>query len=97
MKKRLEKYWTKFLSEARKIKTKLITEIDNQNLSDQIKVFETGSISSINQGVIVGVYPTGEMYRNMTEQDIEEFIEERFIKGRPYEKLLISENTRRSY
>jgi len=79
------------LSEARKIKTKLITEIDNQNLSDQIKVFETGSISSINQGVIVGVYPTGEMYRNMTEQDIEEFIEERFIKGRPYEKLLISE------
>ena len=79
------------LSEARKIKTKLITEIDNQNLSDQIKVFETGSISSINQGVIVGVYPTGEMYRNMTEQDIEEFIEERFIKGRYYEKLLISE------
>jgi len=79
------------LSEARKIKAKLITEIDNQNLSDQIKVFETGSISSINQGVIVGVYPTGEMYRNMTEQDIEEFIEERFIKGRPYKKLLISE------
>ena len=79
------------LSGARKIKTKLITEINKQGLSDQVAVIETGSIGPINKGVVIGIYPTGEMYGNVTEKDISEFIQERFIKGRPYQKLLLPE------
>jgi len=79
------------LSGARKIKTKLITEINKQGLSEQIQVIETGSIGPVNKGVIVGIYPTGEIYGNVTEKDIAEFIQERFVKGRPYKKLLLAE------
>ena len=79
------------LSGARNIKTKLITEINKQGLSDQVSVIETGSIGPINKGVVIGIYPTGEMYGNVTEKDIAEFIQERFIKGRPYKKLLLEE------
>ena len=79
------------LSGARKIKTKLITEINKQGLSEQIQVIETGSIGPVNKGVVVGIYPTGEMYGNVTEEDVVEFVQERFVKGRPYKKLLLIE------
>ena len=68
---------------ARKIKTKLITEIHKHDLSDQVQVIETGSIGPANQGVIIGIYPVGEMYGNITEEEVAEFVQERFIKGRP--------------
>ena len=76
---------------ARKIKSRLIAEIDKHNLSARIQVIETGSIGPVNKGVVLGVCPTGEMYGNVTEEDVSEFIQERFIKGRPYKKLLLSE------
>ena len=79
------------LSGARNIKTRLITEINKQGLSDQVSVIETGSIGPINKGVVIGIYPTGEMYGNVTEKDIAEFVQERFVKGRPYKKLLLEE------
>jgi len=79
------------LSGSRKIKTNLITEINKQELSEQVSVIETGSIGPVNKGVVIGVYPTGEMYGNITLEDIAEFIQERFIKGRPYNKLLLKE------
>src|SRR5665648_3327 len=76
---------------ARNIKTKLITEIHKHDLSDQVQVIETGSIGPANQGVIIGIYPVGEMYGNITEKEVAEFVQERFVKGRPYKKLLLSE------
>ncbi|OFW46178.1 MAG: NADP oxidoreductase [Actinobacteria bacterium RBG_13_35_12] len=76
---------------ARKIKTKLITEMHKHGLSEQVQVIETGSIGPANQGVIIGVYPAGEMYGNITEEEVVEFVQERFVKGRPYKKLLLSE------
>ena len=79
------------LSGARKIKTQLITELNKQSLSEQIQVIETGSLGPVNKGVVVGIYPTGEMYGNITEKDIAEFIQERFVKGRAYKKLLLAE------
>ena len=79
------------LSGARKIKTDLITELNKKGLSEQISVIETGSIGPINQGVVIGIYPTGEMYGNMVEEEIADFIQERFVKGRLYKKLLLKE------
>lgn len=78
------------LSGARQVKTKLITELNSHGLSEQIKVIETGSIGPTNQGVVLGVFPGGELYANITEDDIEEFIQEKFIKGRTYQKRLMS-------
>ena len=76
---------------ARKIKSKLIAEINKQDLSSQIQVVETGSIGPVNKGVVLGIYPTGEIYANVTEENVAEFIKERFVKGRPYKKLLLAE------
>ncbi len=79
---------------ARKIKSKLIAEINKHNLSAQIQVVETGSIGPVNKGVVLGIYPTGEIYGDVTEENVAEFIQERFIKGSPYKKLLLSEKLR---
>jgi len=79
------------LSGARQVKTKIITELSRQGLSEQVKVIETGSIGPTNQGVVLGVFPGGELYANITEGDIEEFIQEKFVKGRIYQKRLLSE------
>ena len=78
-------------SEAKKIKEKLIHELNKNNLSELVQVIETGSIGPANQGIIIGVYPTGEIYKNITEDIVEEFVAERFIKGRIYKKLLLSD------
>ncbi|KQC09384.1 MAG: hypothetical protein APR54_12875 [Candidatus Cloacimonas sp. SDB] len=79
------------LSGARQVKTKLITELSHQGLSDEVKVIETGSIGPTNKGVIVGVFPGGELYADLSEEDVKDFIQERFVKGRPYQKKLLSE------
>lgn len=79
------------LSGARQVKTKLITELSRQGLSEEVKVIETGSIGPTNQGVVLGVFPGGELYANISEDDVEEFIQERFIKGRTWQKRLLAE------
>jgi len=79
------------LSGARQVKTKLITELNRQGLSEEVKVIETGSIGPTNQGVILGVFPGGELYANISEDDVEEFIQEKFVKGRTYQKRLLAE------
>ena len=79
------------LSGARQVKSKLITELNRQGLSKQVKVIETGNIGPTNQGVILGVFPGGELYANMTEAVIREFIQEKFFKGRPFQKKLLSQ------
>lgn len=76
---------------ARRIKTKLITEISKQGLSDQISVIETGSIGPVDKGVVIALYPTGEIYGQVSEENIPEFVQERLIKGRIYKKLLLEE------
>ena len=79
------------LSGARQVKTKLITELSRQGLSQEVEVIETGSIGTTNQGVVLGVFPGGELYANISEHDVEEFIQERFIKGRTWRKRLLAE------
>ncbi len=79
------------LSGARQVKTRLITELSRQGLSEEVKVIETGSIGPTNQGVVLGVFPGGELYANLTEEDIEEFVREKFLKGRIYKKRLLTE------
>jgi NADH:ubiquinone oxidoreductase subunit F (NADH-binding)/(2Fe-2S) ferredoxin len=76
---------------ARQIKTKLITELSRQGLSDEVRVIETGSIGPTNMGLVLGVFPGGELYANITEDDVEEFVQERFVKGRIYRKKLLTE------
>jgi len=79
------------LSGARQVKTKIITELSRQGLSDEVKVIETGSIGPTNKGVILGVFPGGELYADLSEEDVEDFIQERFVKGRLYQKKLLPE------
>jgi len=79
------------LSGARKIKSRLITEISKQGLEEQVSVIETGSIGPVDKGVVIALYPTGEVYGQVTEENIPEFVQERLIKGRVYKKLLLEE------
>jgi len=79
------------LAGARAVEKTLIEEIAKQGLSDEIAVLETGSIGTINQGVVLVVYPEGVYYAHVTPQDVPELVEEHLLKGRPLKRLILSE------
>jgi NADH-quinone oxidoreductase subunit F len=81
---------------ARSVEKALLEEITKQGLSDEISVLETGSIGIIGQGVILVVYPEGIYYANVTPADIPELVEEHFLKGRPFKRLIITEVPKRA-
>jgi len=79
------------LAGAQAVEKTLIEEIAKQGLSDEIAVLETGSIGTINQGVVLVVYPEGVYYAHVTPQDVPELVEEHLLKGRPLKRLILSE------
>ncbi len=58
------------------------------NLTDEIKVVQTGCFGLCANGPIVIVYPEGTFYSHVKPEDVEEIVQEHFIKGRVVERLL---------
>ncbi len=77
--------------------TKIIDVMEKQlaanNLTDEIKVVQTGCFGLCANGPIVIVYPEGTFYSHVQPEDVEEIVQEHFIKGRVVERLLhVEEN-----
>lgn len=66
---------------AREVKNALSVAIGKANLSDEIKVIETGSFGPIGAGVLVAIQPDGIVYSCMTPQKAHEIVEEHLLKG----------------
>ncbi len=75
-------------SHSHEIKDKLIKVIEEKGLSDEINVVETGCMGPCELGPVMVVYPDGSFYIKLKEEDIEELVEEHFLKGRPVKRLL---------
>ncbi len=64
------------------IKRQLELELERNNLSQEIKLLETGSVGIAGRGVVLIVYPDNVYYYNVRKEDISRLIEEHLLKGR---------------
>ena len=63
-------------------------QLVENNLTDEIKIVQTGCFGLCANGPIVIVYPEGTFYSHVQPEDVEEIVQEHFIKGRVVERLL---------
>lgn len=70
------------------VKNKLIYEIEQKNLKEDVKLIETGCMGPCQYGPVMVVYPDGAFYINLTEDKIERIVNEHFIKGRVVKEFL---------
>ena len=78
-------------SGAGAIKEELLDQLAEEGLTDEIKVIETGCHGFCEKGPIMVVYPEGVFYCELQPEDIEEIVQEHFLKGRTVERLLFTE------
>ena len=74
-----------------KIKTALDEELRKRGLSDEIKIVLTGCNGYCAEGPVMSVYPEEIFYQRLTVEEIPNLVEEHFLKGRPYQKLMFRE------
>ncbi|MHB8127486.1 MAG: 2Fe-2S ferredoxin [Mobilitalea sp.] len=68
---------------------KFLEEIEDNDLSSEVMVTNTGCFGICEKGPIAVVYPEGIWYGNLTEENVEKIIEEHIISGIPVEELMI--------
>ncbi len=80
-------------SGSSEVKKALLTELDKNKLTEEIKVVETGCNGFCAMGPILVVYPEGVIYMNLKADDMAELVQEHLVKGRVVERLLYKEPT----
>jgi NADP-reducing hydrogenase subunit HndC len=70
------------------VKEALETEIQKQDLADEVQVIATGCQGFCERGPIAIVQPDDVFYQSLKEKDIPPMVEEHFLKGRLYKKCL---------
>ncbi|HPY97137.1 MAG TPA: NADH-quinone oxidoreductase subunit NuoF [Candidatus Cloacimonadota bacterium] len=58
------------------------------NLSDEIKILESGPLGPLGSGICLSIFPENTVYYNLKTDDIDLIIKEHLIKGRPIKKLI---------
>ncbi|MFC1887757.1 NADH-ubiquinone oxidoreductase-F iron-sulfur binding region domain-containing protein [Candidatus Cloacimonadota bacterium] len=76
---------------ALKIKAKLEEVLEQQGLKEEINIIETGCMGPCDYGPVMMVYPEGVFYRKLTVDDVEELVEEHFMKGRTVKRLMLQQ------
>ena len=79
------------LKGARTLKDLLLKEIERYQLSDEIRVVETGCLGPCDDGPVLIVYPEGAMYSKLKPTDILKIVEHHLLKGRIVEELVFRE------
>ncbi len=74
-----------------KVKDALQAELRKQGLADEIKIVLTGCNGFCAEGPVMLVYPEEIFYQKLTVEEIPKLVEEHFLKGRPYEKLMFKD------
>ena len=69
------------------IKKELERLLEKENLRDEVKILEAGTIGVIGKGVLVVVYPDNVTYYNVSKHDLNSIILEHIIKGRVVQTL----------
>ncbi|KAF0144141.1 MAG: NADH-quinone oxidoreductase subunit F [Nitrospirae bacterium] len=74
-----------------KVRDALRDEIQKRGLDEEIKIVLTGCNGYCAEGPVLSVYPDEIFYQKLTVEEIPKLVEEHFLKGRPYEKLMFKE------
>lgn len=75
------------LAGARGVEAALRLALDENGLTKEIEVIETGDLGATGQGVVLSVYPDGVVYAGVVLADVAEIVSEHLLKGRPVERL----------
>ncbi len=78
-------------SESPKVSAALSEEIKKRGLEEELKIVLTGCNGYCAEGPVMAVYPDEIFYQKVTVEDVPLLVEEHFIKGRPYQKLMFKE------
>ena len=71
-------------------------ELKKHRLENEIGVVPTGCNGFCAEGPVMAVYPEEVLYQNIAVETIPELVEEHFLKGRLYRKLLYKEPVKKS-
>ena len=73
------------------IQQKFTECIAKNDLSEEVKVVQTGCFGLCALGPVVIVHPDGTFYSRVTADDVEEIVREHLLKGRVVERLVYSD------
>lgn len=68
---------------------KFMEAIEDNDLSGEVMITNTGCFGICDKGPIAVVYPEGIWYGNLTEDDVEKIVEQHIMDGIPVEELQI--------
>jgi NADH:ubiquinone oxidoreductase subunit F (NADH-binding)/(2Fe-2S) ferredoxin len=71
-------------------------ELSRRGLEKEIQIVHTGCNGYCAEGPVMAVYPEEVFYQNLNPADIPMLVEEHFLKGRPYEKLLYKDPVKKT-
>ena len=81
-------------SGSAKIREAMEKELAAQNLSDEIKIVQTGCFGLCANGPIMIIYPEGVFYSHVKADDVPEIVSEHLLKGRPVQRLIYKDDTK---
>jgi len=70
-----------------------VKEIKNHNLTEEVKVVETGCIGTCDLGPVLVIYPEGIFYQKVSVDDVKEIVEEHLVKGQYVKRLMYTPPT----
>ena len=82
---------------AKQIEQVLREELVKNKLDKEVGILETGPIGYFGKGVNFVVYPDNVIYANVKKEDIQEIVEEHFLKGRPVQRLIVQSPEQKQY
>ena len=68
---------------------KFMEVIEDNGLSGDIMITNTGCFGICDKGPIAVIYPEGVWYGNLTEEDVEKIVEQHIMKGKVVKELMI--------
>jgi len=83
-------------SGSRKVTAALHEELKKRGLDKEIEIVLTGCNGYCAEGPVMAVYPDEVFYQKLNVEEIPKLVEEHFLKGRPYEKLMFTEPQKKS-
>ncbi|MCK4957152.1 MAG: NAD(P)H-dependent oxidoreductase subunit E, partial [Candidatus Cloacimonetes bacterium] len=80
---------------ALKIKQRIKEVLEKHEISSEVNIIETGCMGPCDYGPVMMVYPEGVFYMSVKVEDVEELVEEHFLKGRPVERLMMKDDAQK--